>query len=68
MTDELDLLLNNKERQQHEGYIVLRLMDRFDISHTYNQSMYRKNERRFGESFLSLNSKRPTRPSRRRQG
>lgn len=55
MTDELDLLLNNKERQQHEGYIVLRLMDRFDISHTYNQSMYRKNERRFGESFLSLN-------------
>jgi len=28
MTDELDLLLNNKERQQHEGYIVTRLMDR----------------------------------------
>jgi hypothetical protein len=47
--------LNNKEQQQHEGYIVTRLIERFDISHKYKKRMYRENKNRFGESFLSLN-------------
>lgn len=55
MNDELELLLNNKEQQQHEGYIVTRLIERFDISHKYKKRMYRENKNRFGESFLSLN-------------